>query len=80
MPGHFFYTPLTYFADTVKPLIKKDAINANKVAGTDTAKLPAADTTKLPGMDSVIKQKIDTFSLKVSKDSLEAPLKYEAAD
>ncbi|HQX73576.1 MAG TPA: LPS-assembly protein LptD, partial [Chitinophagaceae bacterium] len=80
MSGHFFYTPLTYFADTVKPLIKKDAINANNVAGTDTAKLPAADTTKLPGIDSIIKQKIDTFSLKVSKDSLEAPLKYEAAD
>lgn len=80
VPGHFFYTPLTYFADTVKPLIKKDAINANNVAGSDTAKLPAADTTKLPGIDSIIKQKIDTFSLKVSKDSLEAPLKYEAAD
>ena len=69
-----FYNPLTATIDTtIRPLTRKDSlpqlpINAN-------------DTTKLPGRDSfVVKQRTDTFSLKISKDSLEAPLKYEAAD
>lgn len=45
------------------------------------AKVAATDTTRLPGADSsILKQKVDTFSLKTSKDSLDAPLKYEAAD
>ncbi len=68
-----FYTPLTAVADTIKPLPKKDSISPIPVA--------LADTNRLPGNDSVtIKQKIDTFSLKISKDSMDAPLKYEAAD
>ncbi|MBK8311539.1 MAG: LPS-assembly protein LptD [Chitinophagaceae bacterium] len=39
------------------------------------------DTTKKPGVDSsVFTEKVDTFTLKISKDTLTAPLKYEAAD
>jgi LPS-assembly protein len=68
-----FYSPLTAVADTIKPLPKKDSISPIPVT--------LADTNRLPGNDSVIiQQKIDTFSLKISKDSMDAPLKYEAAD
>jgi len=68
-----FRSPLTSKADTTKPVIK-----------TDTSARPGpslSDTTRLPGRDSSITtQKIDTFHLKISKDSLEAPLKYTAED
>jgi LPS-assembly protein len=69
-----FYSPLTASADTtIKPVIKKDSISQTS--------LTVADTIKLPGSDSVItRQRTDTFSLKISKDSLDAPLKYEAED
>lgn len=45
----------------------------------DSLKLPASDSTKLVP-DTSPRQKIDTFSVKFSKDSLEAPLKYAATD
>lgn len=68
-----FYTTLTDIADTTKPLLKPDSV-IKKIERIQ-------DTTKLPGTDSALSvQKIDTFSLKISKDSLDAPLKYEAAD
>lgn len=42
---------------------------------------PAGDTTKLPGTDTAgTRPKTDTFSLKISKDSLDAPLRYAAED
>lgn len=73
VPDRFFYSLLTEPSDTTKPGTKNDSLTAAKVA--------LADTTKLPGNDSsLLKQKVDTFSLKTSKDSLDAPLKYEAAD
>jgi len=77
MPDPDFRSPLTIpiaiGTDTTKPLIKNDSARQLTTAATDT--------TKLPGKDSLpIKQKIDTFSLKISKDSLEAPLKYAAED
>jgi len=73
VPDRFFYSLLTETSDTTKPGTKNDSLTAAKVA--------LADTTKLPGSDSLLlKQKVDTFSLKTSKDSLDAPLKYEAAD
>ncbi len=68
-----FCTTLTDIADTTKPLLKPDSV-IKKIERIQ-------DTTKLPGTDSALSvQKIDTFSLKISKDSLDAPLKYEAAD
>ena len=71
---HFFYSPLTAVIDTtIRPLIKKDSLSQLTIN--------ANDTTKLPGKDSfVVRQRIDTFSLKISKDSIEAPLKYAAED
>ncbi|MBK5272923.1 MAG: LPS-assembly protein LptD [Bacteroidia bacterium] len=60
---------LTITVDTIIPISKGDSLKQF---------LPI-DTTKFPGNDS-LRQKIDTFSLKISKDSLEAPLKYSAED
>jgi len=67
-----FRSPLTLITDTIKPIPGKDSIN----------RLPAVanDTTRLPGRDSSFKETTDTFSLKISKDSLDAPLKYAAED
>lgn len=69
-----FRKPLTNTGaagDTIRPL--------NRAAGTAST-LPG-DTTKIPGTDSTgTRQKTDTFSLKISKDSLDAPLRYAADD
>ncbi|MEO7393927.1 MAG: putative LPS assembly protein LptD [Chitinophagaceae bacterium] len=68
-----FYSPLTAATDTIKPRVNKDSILSPI--------LNQPDTTRLPDRDSIIiKQTIDTFSLKLSKDSMDAPLKYEAED
>ena len=69
----FFYSPLTAIADTIRPVSKNDSLSALSINNKDT--------TKLPGKDSLaVRQKVDTFSLKLSKDSMDAPLKYEAED
>ena len=65
-------TPVIAGTDTIKPVIKKEAVN-NLISGNN-------DTTKLPAKDTGRMEKVDTFSLKISKDSLEAPLKYAAED
>ncbi len=71
-----FRSPLTFpeltIADTTKPVIKSGI--ANKLINN------RIDTTKVPVKDSSLQEKVDTFSLKYSKDSLEAPLKYTAED
>ena len=69
----FFYSPLTTAADTIRPLLKKDNIPSSPFNDKDTIKLPGKDSF-------IVKQKLDTFSFKISKDSLDAPLKYEAED
>ncbi len=72
-----FRSPLTFIVgivtDTIKPILFKRDTITKKINS-------ASDTIKLPRIDSSIKEKTDTFSLKISKDSLEAPLKYEAED
>ncbi|HUR66539.1 MAG TPA: putative LPS assembly protein LptD [Chitinophagaceae bacterium] len=65
-----FRSPLT---DTVKPVVKPDTARKGIAFFSDTTKLPGRDT-------SGITTKIDTFSLKISKDSLDAPLRYAAED
>jgi len=68
-PAPDFYSPLTAQQDTIP---RKDSsriiINNN------------ADTSRLPGKDSVLINKTDTFSLRISKDTLDAPLHYVAED
>jgi lipopolysaccharide assembly outer membrane protein LptD (OstA) len=81
----YFYTTLTTRQDTVKPNPNKDSLQIKKDSVNDTTVAPAlADT--IPGekidtlIDTLPNEKIDTFSFKVSKDSLDAPINYEAED
>lgn len=68
-----FRSPLTAQQDTIRPIIKGDSIRP--------VAMGLSDTTRRPGKDSsIIKEKVDTFSLRISKDSLDAPLKYAAED
>ncbi len=67
-----FRSPLTNRTDTTRPPAVKDSIRVLTPSRTDTTRLP------LP--DSLQKQKTDTFSFRMSKDSLDAPVKYEAED
>ena len=69
-PEHF-RSPLT-ITDTTGPLLNRKIDAITTIVNTDTL--------RLPGKDSAIKEKVDTFSLKISKDSLDAPLKYAAED
>lgn len=65
-----FYTLLTANIDTTKVPTNID---------TSIKKNNPVDT--IPSKDSfIVKQKTDTFSLKLSKDSLDAPVKYQAKD
>jgi len=71
-----FYDILTPCYDTVPPISKM----ANDSIGSDSA-------VHFPGLnkkDTIIKdttiRKTDTFSMKVSKDSLEGPINYSASD
>ena len=90
--GRNFYSALTSY-DTIKPgkgadtlgnpeeqlltpsLVKKGAIHCPRFQ-KQIAFLPKTDT--IPSGDSMVKT--DTFSLKLSNDSLDAPVYYEAED
>ncbi|HSU28750.1 MAG TPA: hypothetical protein VLJ68_10235, partial [Chitinophagaceae bacterium] len=67
-----FLTILTAAADTIIPTIRTDR-NRNFIP-------LRADTTKPRPDSSVTRTKTDTFSLRISKDSLVAPLRYTAED
>jgi LPS-assembly protein len=78
IPRKDFIRPLTT-ADTVKP-----RINTDSLGGPDRVRI-SSDTTKplndsLNSNDSLGRQKVDTFSLKLSKDTLDAPIHYYAQD
>ena len=73
LPSKNFYSTLTTLQDTI-PTRKSDSLQSKKDSLTDTTIAKSiVDTTK-PN------QKIDTFSFKMSKDSLDAPVNYEAED
>ena len=73
MPAAHFRSPLTGQTDTILPLKEKDSLHRKNEIRVDTAKKTGKDSF-------LVKEKVDTFSLKISKDSLDAPLKYEAED
>ena len=79
-PVSEFYSPLTAVADTTIPVIDTNLIRLPPGITADTVILPRNDTTSFRRKDSSSRQKTDTFSLKISKDSLEVPLKYVAED
>lgn len=69
-----FRSSLTTRADTIRPLLKTgDSLLKTTTPVPDTSRLPLTDT-------GGTRSRVDTFRLKISKDSLEAPLKYSAAD
>lgn len=69
-PYSKFYNLLTGYCDTIPQASRKDSANIN-TNQTDT----------IPDRDSALrKQRVDTFHLKISKDSLDAPVKYYAQD
>lgn len=72
-----FGKALTTVTDTLRPSTVKDSLSPQK---TNTDTLPLSDTGKIPGTDTGWIRKTDTFKLRLSKDSLTAPLKYNAAD
>ncbi|MEO7923119.1 MAG: putative LPS assembly protein LptD [Chitinophagaceae bacterium] len=77
-PPDYFYSPLTAFTDTI-PVIRTDS--TKRIITTISDSSSVADTSRLPGKDSALmKAKVDTFSFRISKDTLDAPLKYEAED
>ena len=76
----FFITSLTTPTDTVPPKSKKDSARTNPPTHADSLIKNPADSLLQNANDTTPQLKTDTFSLKLSKDSLDAPVKYEAAD
>ncbi|MFI5186468.1 MAG: putative LPS assembly protein LptD [Chitinophagales bacterium] len=70
----YFYSSLTTLPDTVKPVLKNDSLQIQKDSLNDSTLAKAINDTIQPA------QKIDTFAFKVSKDSLDAAIDYEAED
>lgn len=71
IPNKDFDSLLTKRSDTIP--VKKDSVH---ITPFDT--IPVISDT-IPGTDAMV-QKIDTFSLKLSKDTLTSPLQYFAED
>ena len=69
-PVSNFDSALTKKADTIKPRPALQTTQPVTIISSDT----------IPGNDSVAMQKIDTFSLRLSKDTLDAPINYYAED
>lgn len=76
IPGKDFDSLLTKSADTIPKVQPRPATDSIIIISSDT--IPFNDT--IPGSDSVQLQKIDTFAVRLSKDTLQAPLQYAAED
>ena len=72
-----FYTPLTAQRDTVPQKTKDSLAKKPLISTTDTLKNDSLSKNSLA--DTSI-NRVDTFDLKLSKDSLDAPVQYEAED
>jgi LPS-assembly protein len=74
IPATEIYSTLT--TDTI-PKLKKDSLTLSSSADS----LQSNDTIPAGQRDSLtITPRVDTFNLKLSKDTLDAPVNYEAAD
>src|SRR5690606_3765218 len=88
-PRREIIRPLTN-ADTVKPRTNVDSTSGVVITANDTIParvdtIVARDTTTFQDTtititDSISVQRVDTFSLKLSKDTLDAPVRYQAQD
>ena len=73
-PFRNFYSVLTSQQDTIKPIVKNDSLrNKNKIQG-DSISINSLRDTIPP------KNRVDSFDYKLAKDSLDAPVHYEAED
>ncbi|MEP7278652.1 MAG: putative LPS assembly protein LptD [Bacteroidota bacterium] len=66
----FFYTALTTGVDTVPA----------RITANDTSAPDGKDSSRVKDTTGGRLQKVDSFEVKVSKDSLDAPVSYEATD
>ena len=86
LSGTNFYSTLTSRADTIKPGLKNDSILKSRIINPqDTSSRSRVFTNSSQNnfqkIDSNVNTiKIDTFVIKYSKDTLDAPVFYEAED
>jgi hypothetical protein len=73
-----FYIALTPQQDTVPQKNKDSLIKKPPINAADTSKVDSLSKINALADTSIVK--IDTFDLKLSKDSLDAPVDYEAED
>lgn len=77
----FFYTFLT--ADTIKPLLRGAPLKSPQPLPIDTLPItrpPVSRDTIRPATRDSIVPRTDTFAFKISKDTLDAPVRYKAED
>lgn len=82
-PAMNFYSTLTSYTDTVPPKKSKDSlVKKPLLKNSDSSFRNLSDTNLLKELadSSVFINKADTFLLKISKDSIDAPVNYEAED
>lgn len=79
-----FYSPLT--ADTIKPLLPGQPPKSPQAIPSNTSP-PRPDTAVRINIDTIpsgnrdsIRPRTDTFNLRISKDTLDGPVNYEAED
>jgi lipopolysaccharide assembly outer membrane protein LptD (OstA) len=73
-----FYIALTPQQDTIPQKNKDSLIKKPPINTADTSKIDSLSKINVLTDTSIVK--IDTFDLKLSKDSLDAPVNYEAED
>src|SRR5678809_620682 len=73
-----FYTALTPQQDTVPQKNKDSLVKRPSLNATDTLKRDSL--SKINALTDTSIARVDTFDLKLSKDSLDAPVNYEAED
>ena len=74
----FFYNDLTAVDDTVPA--KLPVGNSRSVSTGDTIPRLRDSSNRVKDTTGKLVQKVDSFDVKVSKDSLDAPVEYSAAD
>jgi len=81
----FFYNSLTASLDTVPAHVRANTRRTARSNSTDTVPKPisARDSSNLPdsaNKDTIPQSRADTLNVKISKDSLDAPIDYSASD
>ena len=75
--SNIFCITLTPSQDTIPQKNKDSLIKRAQLNGTDTLRKDSLIRNVVPDSNM---NRIDTFDLKLSKDTLDAPVEYEAAD